>query len=165
MQINKGFASEFQQEAIVTRKMLERVPQDKYDWKPHEKSVTMKELSIHVVDMISWFPGTINQDEIDFAKGYPQPVIENNAQLLELFDKNVAEALQSLENTTDEHLQQNWKLRNGDEIYMDMPRFKVLRGMVLNHFIHHRAQLSVYLRMNDVPVPAIYGPSADEQAF
>jgi uncharacterized damage-inducible protein DinB len=163
MSISDAFVGELQQEAAATRKCLERIPEDKFDWKPHEKSFTMIRLATHIAEMVSWAKDTVEKPELDFAgQDYKSFEPKTTAELVEYFDKNLANATEALKNTSDEAMMQNWKLRNGEQIYFDMPRVQVLRGMVFNHIINHRGQLSVYLRLNDIPVPALYGPSADE---
>lgn len=162
MAINDGLLNELKHEATTTRKILERIPAETFGWKPHEKSMTMGQLSAHVADMFSWLPATIGTDEMDFANGYEQPNPATTEELTALFDKNVAAAAASLQNVEDAAFMQNWTLRNGEEVYFTMPKIQVLRGMVMNHIVHHRGQLSVYLRMNDISVPGMYGPSADE---
>lgn len=163
MAINESFIGELQHEAATTRKILERIPAEKFDWKPHEKSMAFGQLATHVADMFGWFPATLETDELDFSKGYDQPKPATTEDLVNIFDKNVAAAIETLKNTSDETFGQNWTLRNGEQIFFEMPKRQVLRGMVMNHIVHHRGQLSVYLRLNDIPVPAMYGPSADEQ--
>jgi uncharacterized damage-inducible protein DinB len=161
--IAAAFVGELQQEAATTRKILERVPIEKFDWKPHEKSMTMGSLAVHVAEMAGWAKETVTKSELDFAAEKYEPFKpQTNAALLEFFDKIVAEAAEALSVTPDEAMMENWTLRNGETVYFTMPRAQVLRGMVFNHIVHHRGQLSVYLRLNDIPVPAIYGPSADE---
>lgn len=162
MAINEALLSELQTEAAATRKILSRVPAEKFDWKPHEKSMTMQSLAAHVANMFSWVAPTLETDELDFAKGFEEPSPANTEELLALFDENVALAAAGLQRTDDETFMKNWTLRNGEEIYFTMPKIQVLRGMVFNHIVHHRGQLSVYLRMNDIAVPGVYGPSADE---
>ena len=162
MSINDGLINELKNEAATTRKMLERVPMESFDWKPHEKSMTMHGLATHVADMFSWFSPTLETDELDFAKGYEQPKPTNTEELVALLDENVAAANESLRKTDEADFMKQWTLRNGEEIFLQMPKIGVVRAMILNHIIHHRGQLSVYLRMNDIPVPGMYGPSADE---
>ena len=162
MAINEAFLGELDYEATSTRKMLERIPADKFDWKPHEKSMTMGQLAIHVADMFTWYSATLETDEMDFAKGYEQPKPENAEQLVALFDKNLAAAKESLKNASAENFGNSWRLRNGEQIFFEMPKTAVLRTFVVNHIVHHRGQLAVYLRLNDIPVPSVYGPSADE---
>jgi uncharacterized damage-inducible protein DinB len=163
MPIGQGFINELQHEAATTRKLLERIPAEKFDWKPHEKSMSMHRLATHVADMFSWFPPTLEQDELDFAKGYDQPNPATTEELVALLDKNVEAAIESLKKMDDDaSFMKNWTLRNGEQIFFEMPKVAVSRTFIMNHIMHHRGQLSVYLRLNDIPVPAMYGPSADE---
>ncbi len=163
MAINDGLIGELNYEAAATRKVLERIPAEKYDWRPHEKSMTMYELATHVADMFSWYSATLDRDELDFAAGYEQPKPANTEELVALFDKNVKAAQASLQNAAPEIFANDWTLRSGENIIFTMPKSATLRTFVVNHIVHHRGQLSVYLRLNDIPVPALYGPSADEQ--
>jgi uncharacterized damage-inducible protein DinB len=157
-----AYIAELKQEAIATRKCLERVPEDKFDYKPHEKSMTFGQLATHVAEMIGWATVTATTEQLDFATDYKPFAPKTNAELMEFFEKHLTEAIKALENTSDEAMMQNWTLRNGETVLFVMPRIQVLRGMVFNHIWHHRGQLSVYLRLNDIPVPSLYGPSADE---
>jgi len=161
MSINKPFIAEVQQEAVATRKMLERIPPETFDWKPHEKSMTMSQLAVLTADMFGWLSFMTDEDELDFAKGYEQPKPSTTQELVDFFDKQLAGGVQSLTNAADPIFSQNWKLRNGDQIYMETTKLQVIRETI-NHMVHHRGQLSVYLRLNDIAVPPIYGPSADE---
>ena len=163
MAINDGLINELQQEAATTRKVLERIPTETYDWKPHEKSMSMHRLAAHVANMFGWFAPTLEQDELDFAGGYEEPTPATTEEMVALFDKNVASAMESLRRAEPEIFMKDWTLRNGEEIYFTLPKVAVIRSFVMNHIVHHRGQLSVYLRMNNIPVPALYGPSADEQ--
>ncbi len=160
---------EFEQEMAGTRRTLERVPEDKFDWQPHEKSTSLGGLATHLANLPSWVGHTIEKDELDIAPpGEPplrMPPATTRAEVLAHFDQNVAAARVALAGASDEHLLKPWSLLSGGKTVLTMPRVAVLRGFVLNHNIHHRAQLGVYLRLNDVPVPAIYGPSADENPF
>ena len=158
-----AFIAEIEQEAKVTREMLSRVPSDKFDWKPHEKSMSFGKLASHVAEMFGWTPATITQSELDFSKFDYKPFEpETTDQLVEFLDKNVAEAIDILRNATDDIFLEMWSMRNGETVYFTLPKVVVMRSVVLNHIVHHRGQLSVYLRLNDIPVPSIYGPSADE---
>ena len=158
-----AFIAEMQQEAATARKCLERVPTDKFDWKPHERSMAFGRLAVHVAEMFGWTTAAIQQDELDFAKADYKPAEPRNTEeLVEFLDKTVAEAIDVLRNASDEQFMQPWTLRNGETVYFTMPRVAVMRSMVMNHIVHHRGQLSVYLRFNDIAVPALYGPSADE---
>jgi uncharacterized damage-inducible protein DinB len=161
MSINTAFIAEVEQEAIATRKMLERIPPEDFDWKPHEKSMTMKRLAVLVADMFGWFVFMLENDELDFAKGYEQPDPKTTQDLVDVFDKKFAAAIGSLKSADDAVFSQRWTLRNGDQIYMEMSKLEVVR-QTINHMVHHRGQLSVFLRLKDIPVPPIYGPSADE---
>lgn len=163
------FIEELKHEAVGTRKTLERVPEGRNDWKPHEKSMPLGYLASLVAGMPKWIGFMIEQDELDFA-----PVGENankplewktREELLAGFDANVAKALSALAGTTDEHLMTNWKLKAGGYEVSNLPRYQNIRTGVLNHWAHHRGQLTVYLRLNEAPVPALYGPSADERGF
>jgi uncharacterized damage-inducible protein DinB len=161
--IAAALISELEHEAAVTRKLLERVPADKFDWKPHEKSMTMGRLATHVAEMHGWTKPTVQDPELDFAKMDYKPFEpETTEELVAHLDKNLNEALEVLRDASDESWMEDWSLRNGEQIYFTMPKIAVMRSMVLSHIIHHRGQLSVYLRLNDIPVPAMYGPSADE---
>lgn len=163
MSKNQSLIAELQYEAESTRKSLERVREDSYDYKPHEKSMTMIRLAGHLAEIPGWVEATVNLDEIDFAKmDYKPPVITNNKELLELFDKSLASGLKALEGASDENLMATWTAKNNGEVAFAMARIQVIRGMIIKHLVHHRAQLGIYLRMTDTPVPATYGPTADE---
>ena len=156
--------AELQHEAHVTRTVLERVPTDKFEFKPHEKSMSFGQLASHIVEMYSWYDSTLNTEELDFAQmpEYAPFAATTNEELLEQFDKNLEQAIGLLSGASDEHLMVEWTMRNGEEVIFKMPRIQVIRAMLMNHNVHHRGQLSVYLRLNDIPVPEIYGPTADE---
>ena len=161
--IASAYLAELQQEAKVAREVLSRVPVDKFDWKPHEKSMTFGRLASHVAEMIGWTGPTLQYPELDFAKMDYKPFEPASTQeLLDYFDKNLAEAVEVLKNTSDEQFMENWTMRNGETEYFTLPKVAVMRSFVMNHIVHHRGQLSVYLRLNDIAVPSIYGPSADE---
>jgi|SRR5215813_4985689 len=165
MAISDALLPEFDHEMANTRKTLERVPDDKFTWKPHEKSSAMGALASHLANLPGWANATLDQDSFDLAPGGEQVRIEqlnSTAAVLETFDSNVAKARAAIVTASDQHMFEPWRLlSNGNQIF-SLPRAAVLRSFVLNHMIHHRAQLGVYLRLNDVPVPSIYGPSADE---
>ena len=156
-------------EMAKTRVALERVPEDKFGWKPHEKSMTLGRLAGHIAEMPGWATPTIDTDSLDIAPvngpKYETPKIESRKALLEMFDKNVKDARAAIERASDENLGQPWTLLGGGKTIFTMPRIAVLRSMVMNHIIHHRAQLGVYLRLNNVAVPGAYGPSADEMSM
>ena len=156
-------AAEMTQESISIRKMLERLPSDKMTWKPHEKSMTLERLAGHIVEMFMWTKSTLTQDELDFSKfDFTPKVYTDAADLVADLDKNIGESVEVLKNTANETMFENWTMRNGEQVYFTMPKAAVMRGFVMSHIIHHRGQLSVYMRLLDIPVPSIYGPSADE---
>lgn len=161
--IASSLIAEMQQEAAVARTCLERVPSEKFDWKPHEKSMTFGRLAVHIAEMFNWTAVTLQQSELDFAKFDYKPLEPSTTEeLVESLDKNVTDAIDVLRNTTDDVFLEDWTMRNGETIYMTMPKIAVMRSFVMNHIVHHRGQLSVYMRLNDIAVPSIYGPSADE---
>lgn len=165
MSLIQMLLKEIDREAIATRKMLERVPDDKYDWKPHEKSMTIRRLATHIAELPSWVSMALTTDELDFANNPYKPVVINNTnELLAYFEKSLADGKTQLEKATDKDLEPNWTLRNGEEIYSVESKGDVIR-MSYCQIVHHRAQLGVFLRLLDVPVPGNYGPSADEMNF
>jgi uncharacterized damage-inducible protein DinB len=168
MAIHEALLQEYDQEMASTRRTLERVPDDKLGWKPHPKSGSLGWLAGHVANLPGWAAITIREAGFDMMpKGIPvemPPDPKSRKQLLETFDKNVAEARAAIAGASDEDLRGNWSLLKNGQALMTMPRSVCLRSFVMNHLIHHRAQLGVYLRLNDIPVPSIYGPSADEQS-
>ena len=163
MSLGQILSAELKYEAISTRKMLERIPNEKLAWKPHEKSMTLERIAGHLVEMVGWTKETLTRDEIDFSKSYAVKDYADIAEMVADFDKVVAESLEILGSVSDETMSENWSLRNGEEIYFTMPKIAVMRSYVMNHIIHHRGQLSVYLRMLDIPVPSVYGPTADDK--
>lgn len=163
MGLSEPLAEELRREAATTRKMLERVPEDKMSWRPHEKSMTLGRLAGHLAELPSLVASVVTRDEVDFAADNYQPFeASNTAELLEKFDRNVAGAAEALKGQEDEHLLKPWRLKRNGQVLFELPRAAVLRTMGLNHVIHHRGQLSVYLRLLDVPLPSVYGPTADE---
>lgn len=159
----ESFQKELEKEAITTRKMLERVPDHRFDWKPHEKSMTLKQLATHVAEIPGWPGMVLNSSEIDFASNDYKPAdVANSAALLSFFEKSLAGGRTALATATDEQLTDSWTMRSGDKIYSSDPKDEVIRGC-FSQLIHHRAQLGVYLRLLDIPIPGSYGPSADEQ--
>ena len=164
MAIKDALLPEFDHEAATTRRLLERVPDDRLAWKPHQKSMTIGRLAMHIAEMPSWGTKAVEETELNFDPAAFKPrETESRAQLLSVFDENVASARKAIDGATDADLMVTWTLKAGGQPLFSMPRISVLRSMVLNHLIHHRGQLSVYLRLNDIPVPPIYGPSADEK--
>lgn len=160
----QGMLNELTHEAASTRKMLERVPFEKGDYKPHEKSFPLSRLAAHVAELPAWVTMTVKTDELDFMSGaYQSPKPVTHEELLRVFDDNIAAAKEALQSTDMEELMKPWTLRRGEQVLFTMPKVAVIRSFALNHLVHHRGQLSVYLRMNDVPLPGMYGPSADEK--
>jgi uncharacterized damage-inducible protein DinB len=167
MALSEALLLDFDAEMANTRKTLERVPVEKSDWKPHEKSMALGRLARHVAELPSWAAMTITTDSLDIAPPgappyQPPPPARSQEELLGLFEKSAAEARAAIAGASDEHLRENWSFLFGGKTVFSMPRLSVVRLTVLNHLIHHRAQLGVYLRLNGIPVPALYGPSADE---
>jgi len=156
---------EFDHEMTTTRKVLERAPESRFDWKPHAKSFSLGALATHVATLPGWGVDTLTKTEYDIAAEQPPAAPASTTALLTTFDENVAASRSALVGRTDEDLLVMWTLKQGDNAIFSMPRAGVLRSFVLSHLIHHRGQLSVYLRLLDVPVPSIYGPSADESPF
>lgn len=164
--IIKSLTNEYTHECASTRKLLERIPMDKLSWKPHDKSMSLGALATHVAEIPEWVAITIEQSELDFAKSpYQSKKISALEDLLKIHDDSVVDALKSIKNTTAEVLKnETWTMRNGETIYFTMPKIAVLRSFAFNHIYHHRGQLTVYLRLLGVPVPGMYGPTADESS-
>ncbi len=169
MTLSEALLPEFDHEMANTRKSLERVPEGKLDWQPHTKSMTLGHLAGHLAEIPTWATSTLNEESFDLApidgpahKPFKAKSVD---EALERFDKNVAAARSAIEGTSDEAILKPWSLLHGGNTVFTMPLIAVLRSFVMSHTIHHRAQLGVYLRLNDVPVPAIYGPSADESGM
>ena len=169
MKLTELFLAEMEREMPRTRRALEQVPMGRPDWKPHPKSMPLGYLAALVATLPSWIVFTVNQDELDIRpvgkEPYKMPEWSTTAELLKLFDDGAAQAREALRNTTDEHLMKPWRFVVAGQVMSEDPRYIVLRDTVLNHLAHHRGQLTVYLRLNEKPVPAIYGPSADERPF
>ena len=162
MKIAEMLLTEMDREMKTTRRLIERVPDDKLDFKPHEKSNTLGWLADHVVSLVR-FPKVIaDSDGVDVMKFPRQPEVKTTPELLALLESNVAQAREAIATVPDERMHETWTLRMGDHVIFSEPRFMVFRSFFMNHHIHHRAQLAVYLRLNDVPLPGMYGPSADE---
>ena len=157
---------EYDAEIPVTRAVLERVPDDRGEWKPHPRAFPMAHLAQLVARLPSWMPMVVNETELDIAPKvprFPGYSIEKTATLLALFDKNAAEAREALAGASDEKLQVPWTLKAAGKTVMTQPRYMVVRQTVFNHLVHHRAQLGLYLRMTDQQVPPMYGPTADSK--
>ena len=156
---------EFDHEMTVTRKVLERVPDDRLDWKPHPRSTSFGGLAQHVATIPMWGLMTLTRSEIDLGGAQQLPAAASRAELLAAFDQRVKDTRAALAGKSDAELMVPWSLKRDGHTIFTMPKATVWRSFVLSHLIHHRAQLSVYLRLNDLPVPSMYGPSADEGAF
>jgi uncharacterized damage-inducible protein DinB len=166
MSMSAAMLPEFDQEMANTRRALERIPEEQFAWKPHEKSYSLRELANHLARIPGWGSATLRADSMDLdpEKGefVPPPVADTVDGVLTAFDEAVAEFRAALEAVSDEEMMKVWTLQNAGQTLLAMPRVAVMRGMIMNHMVHHRGQLTVYLRLNGVPVPALYGPSADE---
>ena len=167
MSLAEALAAELKHEAGTTRRLIERVPDDKASWKPHAKSMSLGELAIHLANIESYGVAVATKPEVNFAalegSGITNAGWTTRDDALALFDRNVDAALRAVSSLPDPRLREPWTLRAGDHVVFTLPRIASWRTFVMSHQIHHRGQLSVYLRLNDVPVPPIYGPSADEQ--
>lgn len=165
--IAQALMAQFEQEIAGTRRALERVPFDKADWAPHEKSMTLGRLAGHIAEMPGWGTSILGSDEFDMnppgGEPYKPAEVESTEELLAMFDSGVASAKAKLPTMSDEAMMSNWRLLSGGEEVVGGPRGPLFNNMIIGHMIHHRGQLTVYLRLNGVPVPALYGPSADEQ--
>lgn len=165
MSMIETFLNELEQEAVTTRKMLERIPDDKFGWKPHEKSMNIKQLSTHIAEMPGWINRTLDSDGMDFQKDTYAPAdVNTTEELLNYFEQTQASCVARLKKATDAELDGRWVFRNGDTVTYDAPKAAFVR-VSLNQVTHHRAQLGVYLRLLDIPIPGSYGPSADEQVM
>lgn len=164
MAINQAFIGELQHEAASTRKLLERIPNEQFAWQPHQKSMPLGRLATHIAELPGWITMTLNTNELNWDNfEYKPPVINSREDMVTLLDKNVTDAIEALKNATDEEMMKPWAMKRGGQTLMEMPKVSVIRTMAMNHLIHHRGQLTVYLRENDVPLPGIYGPTADEK--
>jgi uncharacterized damage-inducible protein DinB len=161
MAIRDALLPEFDQEMTTTRRVIERVPTDKREWKPHPKSFSLGHLTQLVSGMPSWITNAITETSLDLG-GYPGYGYEKTEDLLQTFDKNVRDAHKAIESAKDSDYQVTWSLKRGEQVFFSAPRAVIVR-QTLNHLVHHRGQLTVYLRLIDVPVPSIYGPTADEK--
>jgi uncharacterized damage-inducible protein DinB len=164
MSMTAALLQEFENEAGTTRRVLERIPADKLAWKPHPKSMSLGVLGLHVAASPGVICGWANEDVTQF-KGEPSPTPTSTEQILAAHDASVKTSKEILTKLGDEGLKGMWSAKAGDNTLMTMPKAALVRAIVMNHWIHHRGQLSVYLRLLDVPVPSIYGPSADENPF
>ena len=156
---------ELENEAVTTRKMLALVPAEKFDWKPHPKSMAMMNLATHIADLPTWVSMVLNTDELDFAANeYKPTIVKDNAELMELFEKSLQDGLASLDEGKEATLDKTWVLRSGEHILSSGSKADMIR-ISLSQIIHHRAQLGVYLRLLDIPIPGSYGPSVDDTSF
>ena len=159
----KPLLKELEQEAQTTRKMLERVPTAYFGWQPHKKSMSVQQLATHIAELPGWVTMAVTTDGLDFASNpYKQEEVHNTSELLEYFDRSLADGRKHLEMTTEDVLEEPWTLRNGNEVYQEATKGEIIR-MTYCQIVHHRAQLGVFLRLLDIPIPGSYGPSADEQ--
>ncbi|WP_430614167.1 DinB family protein [Flavobacterium sp. JP2137] len=162
MKLSQALLAEYTQEAATTRSLLALVPLDQNDFKPHEKSMTLKQLYGHIADIAGWWEQCLVQDELDFAKtNFASKDFEDTAALLAYFDQNVVATTKILNEIDESEFAKNWTMRSGEQIFNVFPKAVVARSWCLNHWYHHRGQLSVYLRLLNVPLPPIYGPTAD----
>ena len=166
MSISEMLLPEFDNEYAGTRKALERIPDDKLGWKPHEKSMSMGDLASHLAEAPGWMGVTLQQDSFDIAppggQQYKPAKLTSRKEILAMFDKNIAAARDTLAKVSDADMMKPWSMLKGGQVMFTMPKLAVVRNFLMNHNIHHRAQLGVYLRLNNIPVPGHYGPSADE---
>jgi uncharacterized damage-inducible protein DinB len=164
MAIKDAFIAELKHEAGLTKKMLERVPLDKAEWKPHEKSMTLGRLATHIAENVKWISDIIHIDDFDFAaRPFKSHTASSREELIKIFQDNLDTAIGDLSSMTDEDFNKTWIVRAGEKVMYNTPKKVAIRGWAFSHLIHHRGQLSVYLRLLDVPVPGMYGPSADER--
>jgi uncharacterized damage-inducible protein DinB len=163
MNITKALGMELQQETEQTARLLARVPDDKLTWQPHPKSMTLGRLAGHIAELPMLVPPIMTADELDFEKAkFERFIPKDHEELVRVLKKNVETAVAALQDKDNDFMMQPWRLRAGEKVYFELPRFVSVRTLILNHLIHHRGQLTVYLRLNDVPLPMTYGPSADE---
>jgi len=166
MKLSQMLLPEYDQEMATTRKLLDRLPDADLTWKPHEKSMALGRLATHLAELPGMIPRILSQDFHDLAPAgapaYQPKTLGSHQEIVDLFDANVAAGRALLEGAEDEAMKQPWSLRKGDRVAFTLPRIAAIRALILSHSIHHRGQLSVYLRLRDVPLPSIYGPSADE---
>lgn len=164
MTISQALLPEFDEEMKNTRKLVECIPDSKLNYRPHPKSMTLAQLATHVVDIAGWANSALDLTVLDIPADYKPHIAESRAELLEIFDKNVSSSRTKIAAATDEDWAAVWTFKMAGQTILSMPRASVMRSLVMNHLIHHRAQLGVFLRLNDVAIPGMYGPSADEVA-
>ncbi len=162
MSLKDAFIAELQRESVNTKKMLERVPYDKQDWKPHEKSMTLGRLAVHVAEIPHWISDIINIDAFDFLQHYHPNKAASTEELISVFQEKMDTAIADLEKIKEEDFNKIWVVKQGEQVFFNIPKAAAIRSWAFSHQVHHRGQLSVYLRLLDVPVPGMYGPTADE---
>ena len=164
MGINTGLIGELTYEASNTRKMLERLPEDKLGWKPHEKSKSLGQLAAHVAEIPRWITHLMNKNEFDMGRdAFDRVKFSSKDEIISGFEQILEQAVEVLQKCADEEWKVNWTFKRGEYKIFELPREAAIRNLVMNHLVHHRGQLSVYLRLLNVPVPGMYGPSADEK--
>ncbi len=164
MALKDGLIAELKHEASMTRKMLERVPASSFGWKPHEKSMTLGRLATHIAELLHWVTDIVNFDDYDFAaRPFSSYTAASAEELVAIHDEKVSTAVADLASSDNELFDKHWIVRRGEQVFYDLPKKVAIRSWAYNHLYHHRGQLSVYLRLLDVPVPGMYGPSADEK--
>ncbi len=164
MGVKDTILPDFDQEMAATRRVLERVPEPAMDWRPHPKSFSMGELATHLAQIPHWGTTILTRDDYDLASGGARAAAcATVREVLETFDRHVSEVRRGLVDMADGQLLQPWTLRRGAQVVLSVPRIAAVRSFVIHHAIHHRGQLTVYLRLNDVPLPPVYGPTADER--
>ena len=165
MSLKDSLIAEIEQESKNTKKMIERVPEDKFDWQPHVKSMTVKALASHIATLSGMAGFVVKSDYLDFKEGkLKRPEINSKADLIKAVEESTRETIDALKSANDEDLNKSWVMRMGDYVILNAPKSAAIRTMCLNHLYHHRAQLGVYLRLLDIPIPGMYGPSADDRA-
>jgi uncharacterized damage-inducible protein DinB len=165
MQLREVFLPELDAEAANTRKLLELVPENRFSYQPHQKSMTLGRLASHIAELPQWVKATIAEDGLDMQPGTQPYLAASRAEVLKTFDQAVAEAKRAIAGASDENLTGTWTFSFSGKPVFSNPRYVVLRNYVISHLIHHRAQLGVYLRLNEIEIPGVYGPSADEMKF
>jgi uncharacterized damage-inducible protein DinB len=164
MAIRDALLPEYDHEMKTTRKLLERVPMTQAQWKPHDKSMSLGQLATHIAEIPAWVSSIMNTTCLDMGENadHQQPTYHTSEELVSAFDANITKARDLINTKTDAELMEVWTLKKGKQVLLSLPKAAVLRSFLMNHLIHHRGQLSVYIRLRDVPVPSIYGPSADD---
>lgn len=165
MSFSQALLPEFEEEMKNTRKLLECIPDDKFDYQPHPKSMTLGRLATHVAELPSWTSYTLEKEVLELGPGHQPDIATSRSELLQKFDQGVADARKRIAAASDEDWQKTWTFKYAGKTILSMPRSSVMRSTILNHLVHHRAQLGVFLRLIDVVIPGMYGPSADEMAL